>query len=191
MRILFEVEIAENKYMGFDDLMYNVEHDEQLKKLLLTKKYHGSTGELGRVLVRFYQHTFTIKDEFIISILFRFLISASINILKNETYQNTLEDTYTDTISFDYIDCDEVGVRIRHYTHKHYCNDIEETVFRSMTNYMIQEIIVPKRDFVEQVIICTEQYFTYSDKLNFPNPHPHYEYWRTKLNDLKEQFYNF
>lgn len=191
MKIYFEIEVAENIYMNFEDLMDKVNYDEQFRLKLLTPKYLSSTGIFGKVTIQFYDHIFTIKDEFVTSILFRFYINAAIKILKNETYQNTLEDAYTDTIVFDYIDCNEIGVRIRQYTHKKYYNNMEECVFRSMTNYMIQEIIVPKKEFIEQTILCSEQYFTYSDKLKFPNPHPHYEYWRTSLKELKEQFYNY
>jgi hypothetical protein len=190
MKILFEVEIGEDNYIGFEELMYRVDHDEQLRVDLSRPKYGSSTGMFGRLTILSYGYKFTIKDDFIVSVLFSSFINAAINILKNETYQKALEFSFPDMIVFDYIDCGEFGLRIRHYTHKDYYNDADELVFVSSTNYMIQEIMVPKKEFVEQVIFCSEQYFKYSDKLKFPNPHPHYEHWRITLKDLKEQFYN-
>ena len=103
-------------------------------------------------------------------------------------YKQSLEVLYRDYLEFDFIDCRDIGVRIRHYTRKTYENDKEEAVFLSHTNYMIQEIMVPKKDFIEQTIICSEQYFAYLEKVNFPDPH--LDSWKKTVSDLKVKFIN-
>ncbi len=188
INITFEVELADNTYISFEDLMHKVDYDAELKSRLSKPKYRNSRSEIGRVTIQFYKHTFVIQEEHLATVLLNCYVSAASSILSENIYRSCLEQFYKDSLVFDFVDCHDVGVRIRQYTRKTYENDKEEVVFWSDTNYMIQEIIVPKKDFIEQTIICSEQYFTYLEKVNFPDPH--LNFWKKTVNELKEQFNN-
>ncbi|OXA72591.1 hypothetical protein B0A56_13700 [Flavobacterium columnare NBRC 100251 = ATCC 23463] len=187
-KIFFEVELAENSYIGFEDLMEKVDYDAELKDKLSKPKYKNSRSEIGRVTIQFYKHTFIIKDEYIARVILTCYVCAANSILDENIYRYQLEVLYKDYLEFDFIDCYDIGVRIRHFGCKTYENDKEEGVFWSYTNYMIQEIMVPKKDFIEQTIICSEQYFAYLEKVNFPDPH--LDSWKNTVSDLKVKFIN-
>ncbi|AMA49878.1 MULTISPECIES: hypothetical protein [Flavobacterium] len=187
-KIFFEVELAENSYIGFEDLMEKVDYDAELKAKLSKPKYKNSRSEIGRVTVQFFKHTFVINEEYIAAVLLNCYVSAASSILDESIYKHNLEVLYKDYLEFDFIDCRDIGVRIRHFGCKTYENDKEEGIFWSYTNYMIQEIMVPKKDFIEQTIICSEQYFAYLEKVNFPDPH--LDSWKNTVSDLKVKFIN-
>ena len=69
-KIFFEVELAENSYISFEDLMHKVDYDADLKSKLSKPKYRNSRSEIGRVTVQFFKHTFVIKDEHIARVIY-------------------------------------------------------------------------------------------------------------------------
>jgi hypothetical protein len=185
MKIFFEVELEDDTYINFEDLMSRVDNDEALKTKVSIPKYKNTIGIVGRVTIQFYKHTFIIEDEFIPRVLLSSYVNAATNIFTEKRYQQTLERLYKDKIVCDYSDVFKNGIRIRQQTHKDYVNDAEENIFCS-NNFVIQEIIVPKKEFIEQTIICSEQYFSLLEKVEFN--YPYLESWRKIVNDLKEQF---
>lgn len=184
MKIFFEVAISEDTYISFEDIMYRSDYNPDIKS-----SYRYERGLIGRVTIQFYNYKFVIKEEYIARVLLTCYVNAANSILNGKTYEMPLEDLYKDRLTFDYIDCEKVGVRIRQYTLKYYENDAEEVVFCSGTNYMIQEIMVPRREFVEQTIICAEQYFAYLEKvINYPESD--LNSCKKIVKELKEQFNN-
>ena len=84
-------------------------------------------------------------------------------------------------MTFDYVDAKTDGVRIRYYGIMRYEDDKGEDVFVSRTDYLKQEIMVPKKVYIDEMLNCISRFIQYGELLACKDPEDYF------LQDFKKE----
>jgi hypothetical protein len=99
----------------------------------------------------------------------------AIKAIKNgTTYRNHFENASGEYMTFDYIDAKTEGVRIRYYGIMRYEDENGEDVFVSRTDYMKHEIIVPKNEYMSEMLNCISRFIQYRELLACEDPEDYF-----------------
>lgn len=152
-------------------------------------------GQWGRLTIKMFKYKFTIEHEHLFGqfVIHKDAILAAVN---NECYRHYFQEYDFNYLTFDYVDCKpnwknefkEEGIRIRHFGKKDYEDSRGLGLYRSNTDYLVQEIIVPKREYIEKMIACIRQYLEYRKLVDTQERWVHfYPSWIRELEEAEAQ----
>lgn len=150
-----------------DILMNLLTNDPAFKEELLRK---NDRGHYGKLEIHFHKHSLVVETEMVWCLMFAIHLQAIKAIKNGETYRNHFENATGEYMTFDYIDARTAGVRIRHYGIMRYEDENGEDVFVSRKDYMKQEIIVPKNEYMSEMLNCISRFIQYRELIacNYP-----------------------
>lgn len=159
------------------ELLRALQNDPTFREELLRKNYRG---HYGRVNIRFYKHSLVVTEA-VWSLMFAIHLQAIKAIRKGVEFRNFLENNAGEYMTFDYVDAKTDGVRIRYYGIMRYEDDKGDDVFVSRTDYLKQEIIVPKKVYMDEMIKCISRFIQYRELLAVKDPEDYF------LQDFKKE----
>lgn len=183
LSINFEIYKDQNEYQtGISENTLNnlLKTDPAFKQELLS---NNNRGHYGKLEIRFYNHSLVVETEMVWCLLFAVHLQAIKAIKQGITYRNHLENATGEYMTFDYIDAGTAGVRIRYFGIMRYEDGNGDDVFVSRTDYMKQEIIVPKNEYMAEMLKCISRFVQYRELLACENPDDHF------LQDFKKEVY--
>lgn len=143
-------------------LMNLLDSDPGFKEELLRNNWKG---HYGKVTIHFYNYSLVVTNDTVWGLLFAVHLQAIKAIKKGIAFRNHLQNATGEYMTFDYIDAKTEGVRIRHYGIMRYEDDKENDVFVSRTDYMKGEIIVPKQEYITEMMNCISRFIEYRELL--------------------------
>jgi hypothetical protein len=159
-------------------LMNLLKSNSVFRDELLRKNHRGS---FGKIEIRFYKHSLVMATETVWYLMFAVHLQAIKAIKQGVEFRNYLENATGEYITFDYIDAGTEGVRIRYYGVMRYEDGNGDEVFVSRTDYMKQEIIVPKNLYIFEMLNCISGFIQYRELLACKDPEDYY------LQDFKKE----
>jgi hypothetical protein len=107
-------------------------------------------------------------------LLFAVHLQAIKAIKEGLTFRNQLENATGEYMTFDYIDARTEGVRIRYYGIMRYEDENGDQIFVSRTDYIKQEIIVPKNIYISEMLNCISRFIQYRELLTCKDPEDYF-----------------
>ena len=155
-KILFK-----NSFLGEEEVLKLLSADKD--KFIEELFDDNWKGHYGSIHIRFFDHEFVVDSETIWSILFKVQSSGIEKLLSGQNnYHCDFESLETDYLTMDFIDSLDTGIRIRLYGKKSYKNSKGKSIYISRTDYMKQEIILPKVGIHGKVIILCRSVYSLS-----------------------------
>lgn len=164
-------------------LLSALRNDPAFKEKLLKKNHRGN---YGKVDIRFYKHSLVVATETVWYLMFAVHLQAIKAIRKGVEFRNYLENATGEYMTFDYVDAKTDGVRIRYYGIMRYEDDNGDDVFVSRTDYLKQEIIVPKSVYISEMLNCISRFIQYRELLACTDPEDYFlQDFKKELDSLK------
>jgi len=163
-------------------LLNALQSDPGFREELFRKNHRG---HYGKVAIHFYKHSLVVTEA-VWGLMFAVHLQAIKAIRKGLEFRNHLENATGEYMTFDYVDAGSDGVRIRYYGIMRYEDDKGDQVFVSRTDYLKQEIIVPKNIYIHEMLKCISRFIQYREVLDCKDPEDYFlQDFKKELDTLK------
>ena len=187
IEIFYKINYQDN-LISEDDLKQSlITNINNFRQKLLDDNWGGNYGVF---YIHFYNYEFVIDTEMIWSMLFRIHCSGIGTLLMGENYKCNFESLENDYMTLDFVDTNNNGIRMRLFGEKTYKDDKGNLLYVSRTDYMKQEIILPKWAYMEKLLSCADRFIAYRELLNLDPKNHHLDYWKNKVQELKAKVDN-